>query len=413
MLHAEKGRVCGLLGRTLGHSFSPQIHKELADYEYRLFEVEPEQLGAFLESGSFDAINVTIPYKQAVIPYLSRVSDRAARIGAVNTILRQPDGSLVGDNTDYDGFAYLLRCSGIDVAGKKVLVLGSGGASRTAVAVLTDLGAREVLVISRHGDNTYEGLDRHADADVIVNTTPVGMYPNNGQSPVSLSRFPRLSGVVDVVYNPARTAILLEAQKRRIPNVNGLPMLVAQAKRAAELFLGASIPDGEIDRIVRHIAFKTSNLVLVGMPGCGKSTVGALCAEALGRPFLDTDSLFLQKTGMTAGAYITAHGEAAFRKAEHDCVREAGSRTGVVIATGGGVVTLPENYAPLHQNGTIVFLSRPVDQLPTDGRPLSAGDLNALYQKRLPLYQSFADATVSSQPDVADTVRLLLEAYQS
>lgn len=411
MIYLKRKTTCGLLGQTLGHSFSPQIHRELADYEYRLFEVEPEALGEFLFGGSFDALNVTIPYKQAVMPYLPSTSDRAKRIGAVNTVLRRPDGSLWGDNTDYDGFAYLVRRSGIDVRGKKALVLGSGGASRTAVTVLCDLGVREVTVISRGGKDNYQTLGSHADAELIVNTTPVGMYPHNGEAPLTLDGFPRLSGVLDVIYNPARTALLLAAEERGIPTGNGLSMLVAQAKRAAELFTGENIPDAETDRITKKIAKETSNLVLIGMPGSGKSRVGRLCAEALGREFIDTDRVIEERTGKTPGDVILERGEEEFRRIEHECVAEAGKRTGVVIATGGGVVTRKENYAPLHQNGVIVLLRRELSALATEGRPLSAGGTEALWQVRAPMYRAFADAEVQSQPDVSGTVKLVLEAY--
>lgn len=411
MVHLQPGAVCGLLGKKLGHSFSPRLHAALGDYTYRLFEVLEEELGAFLSSGYFYGINVTIPYKQAVLPYLSEVSDRARRIGAVNTILRRPDGGLFGDNTDYDGFLWMVRRSGVSVAGKKVLVLGSGGASKTAVTVLEDLNAREVVVISRRGKNSYATLDQHSDAEVIVNATPVGMYPENGVAPLSLDGFPHLLCVLDVIYNPARTALLLQAETRGIPFVNGLPMLVAQAKRAAELFSGESIPESELDRITHALALDTTNLVLIGMPGCGKSTVGRRCAEALGRPHLDTDEMLRERAGMSAGAYLRTFGEEAFRSLETECVREAGKQTGVVISTGGGVVTRPENYAPLHQNGRIILLSRALSELSRSDRPLSAGDLGELFRVRAPMYQFFADAEVQSQPEVNDTVKQVLEVF--
>lgn len=411
MIHTVSGTVCGLLGKTLGHSFSPQIHGELADYEYKLFEVPEESLGDFLRNGGFHALNVTIPYKQAVIPYLSEISDRARRIGAVNTVLRRPDGTLFGDNTDYDGFLYIVRRSGIGIKDKKVLVIGSGGTSRTVSAVLDDLGAGEIRILS-HRENTPEIRARYADTDVIVNTSQEGMYPKCGTSPLPLAEFPGVSGVLDVIFNPARTALLIDAESRGIPCINGLPMLVAQAKRASELFTGMSIPDGEVERITAKIAKETANLVLVGMPGSGKSTVGRLCAEALGREFIDTDRMITECTGKKPGEIISESGEAEFRRIEHECVALAGKRTGVVIATGGGVVTRGENYAPLHQNGVTVFLRRALDTLPTEGRPLSAGNLEEMYRERLPFYQSFSDACVDSQPEVADTVQLVLEAFE-
>ena len=272
---------CGLLGRKLGHSYSPQIHACLGDYSYTLFEKEPEEVADFLKSGDFTGLNVTIPYKKTVIPYLDELSPAAKKLGAVNTVVRREDGTLFGHNTDYFGFASLLKRSGLDVAGKKVLVLGSGGASNTVTAVLTGLGA-EAVVISRSGENNYENLQRHEDAAVIVNATPVGMYPNTGVSPVDLKRFPMLEGVLDVIYNPARTQLLLDAEAFQIPCANGLWMLVAQAKESAEYFTGKSIDDAVIAKIYGTLAAQMANIVLIGMPGCGKSTIGALLAEKLG-----------------------------------------------------------------------------------------------------------------------------------
>ena len=303
--------VYGLLGRTLRHSYSPQIHALLGDYEYRLFEVEPQDLEAFLKKREFGGINVTIPYKKDVLPYLSGISDNAKRIGAVNTIIVKEDGGLYGDNTDYDGFLCLVQKSGFQVKGKKALVLGTGGASLPISAVLSDLGAREVVFISRSGENNYQNLSRHADADFIVNTTPVGMYPNNLKAPLSLSEFPNLSGVLDIVYNPQKTKLILDAERLGIPAFSGLLMLVAQGKRAAELFLGHDIPDSETDRIFKKLSTEMQNIVLVGMPGCGKTTVGKALAEQLNRPFFDADEEILKRTGKSAEAWIEACGEAA------------------------------------------------------------------------------------------------------
>ena len=279
---------CGLLGRKLGHSYSPQIHACLGDYSYTLFEKEPEEIADFLKNGDFTGLNVTIPYKKTVIPYLDELSPAAKKLGAVNTVVRREDGTLFGHNTDYFGFASLLKRSGLDVAGKKVLVLGSGGASNTLTAVLTGLGA-EAVVISRSGENNYENLQRHEDAAVIVNATPVGMYPNTGVSPVDLKRFPKLEGGLDVIYNPARTQLLLDAEALHIPCANGLWMLVAQAKESAEYFTGTSIDDAAIAEIHANLAAQMANIVLIGMPGCGKSTIGALLADKLGRKLVSAD----------------------------------------------------------------------------------------------------------------------------
>ncbi len=258
------------------------------DYSYTLFEKEPEEVEDFLKSGDFTGLNVTIPYKKTVIPYLDELSPAAEKLGAVNTVVRREDGTLFGHNTDYFGFASLLKRSGLNVAGKKVLVLGSGGASNTVTAVLTGLGA-EAVVISRSGENNYENLQRHEDVAVIVNATPVGMYPNTGVSPVDLKRFPKLEGVLDVIYNPARTQLLLDAEALHIPCANGLWMLVAQAKESAEYFTGTSIDDAAIAEIHANLAAQMANIVLIGMPGCGKSTIGALLADKLGRKLVDAD----------------------------------------------------------------------------------------------------------------------------
>ena len=395
MLH-KPNLKCGLLGEHLDHSYSPQIHHELADYIYKLFEMPIEGVADFLASGAFDAINVTIPYKKTVMPYLRKISDEAARIGSVNTITRLKDGGLRGDNTDYFGFSYMLDKSGIDVRGKKVLILGSGGAQETARTVCTDRGA-SVIVISRKGENNYDNLDRHRDASVIINTTPVGMYPHNGSAAVELSAFPALSGVLDMIYNPEKTKLLLEAERLGIPHIGGLSMLVAQAKLAAEIFTGERIDDGEIDRIVRKITLQMNNIILIGMAGCGKSTVGEALAALTGRQLLDTDAMVLARFGQTPADIIEREGEAAFRQKESECVAEAGKQSGCVIATGGGVPTIKANADLLKQNGKVVFLRRPLEALDTKGRPLSQrGSLGELYQKRLPCYTALADITVDN-----------------
>ena len=262
----------GLLGERLGHSFSPAIHRQLAGYDYQLVELPPEEVEPFLRAGRFRGLNVTIPYKKTVMACCDALSPAARRIGSVNTLLRRPDGTLYGDNTDYDGFRYLLQAAGARVQGKKALVLGSGGASLTVHTVLADLGARETVGISRSGPDNYENLDRHADAQLIVNATPVGMYPNTGVSPVDLDRFPSCEGVFDLIYNPARTQLLLDAERRGLLCSNGLGMLVAQAKAAAERFLGRAIPDSRVEEITRQMERQTQNLLLIGMPGCGKTT---------------------------------------------------------------------------------------------------------------------------------------------
>ena len=401
---------CGLLGEKLGHSYSPQIHSMLADYEYKLFEKSPEELEDFLKSGEFDGLNVTIPYKKSVMPYCAELSPTAAQIGSVNTIVRRSDGSLYGDNTDAFGFENLIVHNGIEVKGKKALVLGTGGASVTAQAVLKNLGASEVVVISRKGEDNYENIAKHADAEIIANTTPVGMYPNNGKAAVDLTQFPELSGVLDVVYNPARTALLLQAEKLCIPCAGGLYMLVSQAKRSCELFTGNSIPDSEIDRIERVLSHQMQNIVVIGMPGSGKTAVSTMLAERLGRKIFDTDTIVSEKAGMTIPEIFAAQGETGFRKLETEATAEVGKLSGNIISTGGGVVTVADNYELLHQNGVIVWIERDTNKLARDGRPISlSSDLNELYAARLPLYERFADIKADNNGDINDTVNAIME----
>ena len=403
---------CGLLGRKLGHSYSPQIHALLGDYRYTLFEKEPEELGDFLKNGDFTGLNVTIPYKKDVIRYLDELSPAAERLGAVNTIVRRPDGRLVGHNTDHFGFQWLVKKSGLQVAGKKVLALGSGGASNTAAAVLRELGA-DVVVISRSGENNYENLGRHADAAVIVNTTPVGMYPNTGKSPLSLEHFPVLEGVLDVVYNPARTQILLDASARGLITENGLWMLVVQAKESAEWFTGRKIEDEVIVRIYRTLRRQMENIILIGMPGCGKTTVGQRLAQALNRSFVDADEALETRAGRSITQIIPAEGEAAFRLLESETLTELGKQSGLIIATGGGCVTQQRNFDLLHQNGTVFWLTRDLCKLPTDGRPLSqTGKLSEMFAQRQPLYRRFADWEISNDGPVEETLKAILQKWE-
>ena len=399
---------CGLLGRKLGHSYSPQIHAMLADYFYELFEKEPEELENFLKNGDFSGINVTVPYKKSVIPYLDELTPKAQKLGAVNTIVRR-DGRLIGHNTDYFGFETMVRSSGLDVSGKKALVLGSGGASNTAVAVLEELGAK-VVIISRSGENNYGNLYLHADAALIVNTTPVGMFPKVGSSPIDLALFPELEGVLDVVYNPARTQILLDAEKRGLIAMNGLLMLVAQAKESAEWFSGHPIPSEVIAPIHASLRRQMENIVLIGMPGSGKTTVGTLLAEKLQKRFVDADAYLVEKSGRSIPEIFAADGEEGFRTLETEVLAELGKQSGLIIATGGGCVTKERNYPLLHQNGTIFCLNRDLEKLPTDGRPLSqTTKLTEMYRVRKPLYEAFADYQIDNNSDAQGTALQIME----
>lgn len=399
---------CGLLGQQLGHSYSPAIHKMLGNYDYQLFEKEPWEVADFLKNGDFSGLNVTMPYKKAVIPFLDELSDTAARLGAVNTVVRRPDGRLIGHNTDYFGFQSLLEHSTLPLPGCKALVLGSGGASQTAQDVLTRLGT-EVVVISRCGANRYEDLPRHRDATLIVNATPVGMYPHCWQSPVNLEIFPQLEAVVDLIYNPARTALLLDAERRGAKAVNGLWMLAAQAVQSARLFTGAPIPPAQIGQICERIRRATENIVLIGMPGCGKSAVAARLSEALQMPLVDTDAEIEKMAKKSIPAIFAEDGEAVFRAWESEVIAAVGKGAGQIIATGGGCVISGDNKAPLRQNGRIFWLRRDISKLATQGRPLST-DLQALYARREGLYRDFADISVDNNGTLAQTVMQIMEA---
>lgn len=401
---------CGLLGRKLGHSYSPQIHAMLGSYDYQLFEKELEDLESFLKHGNFDGLNVTIPYKKAVIPYCSILSPTAQKLGAVNTIVRREDGTLIGHNTDYFGFQSMLKESKLSVAGKKALVLGSGGASGTAVAVLKEAGAT-VIVISRNGENNYQNLHQHQDAAVIVNATPVGMYPNCHETPLKLSGFPMLEGVLDLIYNPARTELLLEAEEHGLTAVNGLWMLVAQAKESSEWFTGTTLDDAKISLVYQSLRQQMENIILIGMPGCGKSTVGLRIAQQTGRKFVDSDEEIEALAQKTIPRIFAEDGEAVFRALENNVLTRLGKESALVIATGGGCVTKQENYRALHRNGSLIWLQRPVSDLATEGRPLSAaGKLEEMYRIRKPLYEGFSDYTVvnrSPQQAAAEILSIL------
>ncbi len=401
----------GLLGRKLGHSLSPQIHAHLCDYEYKLYPMEPECLDDFFSDTSLKGFNVTIPYKIEAFNRCDERSDTAEKVGSVNTVVRRTDGTLYGDNTDYFGFLYMAKKCGCDFSGKKILILGSGGASLTVQHVARDEGAGEIIVVSRSGENNYGNISRHYDADIIVNTTPVGMYPNNGERLIDLSKFTKCRKALDLIYNPARTVFLLDAQRLGIDCINGLYMLIAQALRAAEIFTGKSIPLSRIDEIYNAIISKQKNIVLIGMPGCGKSTVAALLSKKTGRECVDTDAMIVEASGESIPDIFAKYCEAEFRRRETEAVRTAGKEAGRIIATGGGAILREENRIALCENSTVIFLKAPVEGLATDGRPLSKSPeaLQKMFDKRLPLYLETADYTVEVDLNPEITVRRILE----
>ena len=386
----------GLIGEKLGHSYSPEIHALLGDYEYRLYPMPREAVGDFVQKSGLSGFNVTIPYKETVMPFLDRISPEARRIGSVNTVVREADGSTSGYNTDYFGFSVELG----DVShlkGKKALVLGSGGASKTVRAVLGDAGLNPVVTISRKGPDNYQNLSRHSDAALIVNTTPVGMYPAVEASPIDLRQFPACQLALDLIYNPAWTEFLLQARELGIPCRGGLIMLAAQARKAAELF-GAIAPGVIRDEdVADEVSRQNRSIALIGMPGCGKTSVGRALAEITGRQLIDTDERIRQEIGMPIPEYFARFGEPAFRKIESRILAEAAKESRAVIATGGGIVTVPENRRSLLRNCQVVYLRRSLDQLPDFGRPVTQKTgVEALFAQRKALYEGWADDIVDN-----------------
>jgi len=383
----------GLLGETLRHSFSKQIHKCFGDYEYEYYEKSREEAAAFIKSGVLSGMNVTIPYKELAFSLCDELTEIAKEAGCVNTVTYR-DGKIIGDNTDVFGFMYMLSCGGISLEGKNVLILGSGGTSKTAFLASKKLLAARITVVSRRGEVNYDNVYELADTDVIINTTPVGMYPNCGVAAIDISRFPRLSAVADVVYNPQKTRLLQDAEKLGIPHVGGLHMLAAQGFRAAETFLGKALSEEGISRAVKSVSNSLSNVILIGMPGSGKSTVGKLVAEALSVRFVDMDEE-IEKRFAPPAELIRERGEEAFREIEKQVVADVAKESGLVIATGGGVVEREENLLSLSQNGKIYLIERSLEKLATENRPLSK-DVAALFERRRDKYFLFADFRVEN-----------------
>ena len=390
----------GLIGHPLSHSYSGIIHKMIGKYRYDIIDLREDELDGFMRKREFAGINVTIPYKKAVMQYCDELSDTAKRIGSVNTIYTR-GGILYGDNTDYKGFEYML--GGLSLTDKKVVILGSGGTSLTAQAVARDQRAREITVISRTGADNYGNLYLHKNADIIINATPVGMYPNSGVSPIEIGDFPDCSAVIDVIYNPLKTKLLLDAERKNIRCINGLSMLAAQAVYAAELFTDQKIGGDVTDNIYRKLDRNMRNIVIIGMPGCGKTTIAKAVAIALGREFADTDTW----QNISPADIITSKGEAAFREIEHQAAAELGKKSGLVIATGGGIVLREDNIDALRQNGDVIWLRRPLDLLEITGRPLSV-NLTELHETREPLYRQYADFIIDNTQTIDETVTKII-----
>lgn len=408
----------GLIGEKLGHSFSKIIHEKLADYTYDLIPLSLEELDVFMREKEFSAINVTIPYKETVIPYLDEVDPKAVKMGAVNTVV-QRNGKLFGYNTDYFGFRYMLEHNHIQIAGKKVLVLGRGGASKAVIAVLEDMGAAEIHTIYykiAEDSISYETCYAlHTDAQVIVNTTPVGMYPNSGHTPIDLTPFTKLEAVADVVYNPLRTRLVLDAEEKGCQAIGGLEMLVGQAKYAVEIFLDQSLPEDSIDVVYKDLMAERRNLVLIGMSGCGKSTLGKLAAEKLGKTFVDTDAEIIKRIGMSIADYFAAYGEDSFRKVESEVVQEISTQNNLVISTGGGVIKNPENIRWLKGNGTVIWIQRDPELLESgNGRPLVPDQeaVRRLYKERLPLYTAAAETIIENDGNEEEALQKILTAFE-
>ena len=393
----------GLIGEKLSHSFSKEIHLSLASYDYQLKELAKDEVSDFIKNKNFKAINVTIPYKEIVMPYLDGISDIAKKIGSVNTIVNK-NGKLYGYNTDYYGFSYMLSCSNIQVKNKVVAVLGSGGSAKTIIETLKEKGAKSILVVSRSGQLNYQNVGERKDIQIIVNASPVGMYPNNGDCLVNLDDFPLLEGVADLVYNPALTELLRRAKEKDIKFANGLVMLVAQAKKACELFIDTTISDDKIENIVKKVEFETKNIVLVGMPGCGKSTIAKELGLLLDRKVVDLDLEFEKEYKITPAQCIKTYGEQDFREKESVIVSKFCKESKIIIATGGGAVISLLNRNAIKQNATVVWIKRDIEKLAMEDRPLSSSieGLKTLYENRKKYYNNVSDIVVDNNGDIQE-----------
>lgn len=407
----------GLIGEKLGHSFSKEVHAKLADYEYEIREIAKDSLDSFMKQKNFTAINVTIPYKEAVIPYLYSISEEALAIGAVNTIVNR-DGKLYGYNTDFLGMSSLFAYMSLSVADKKAVILGSGGTAKTAKAVLSYLGAKEIITVGRQkkpGIITYEELyAEHTDAEILVNTTPVGMYPNNSGIPINIDSFSRLCGVVDAIYNPLRTNLIISAREKGILAEGGLYMLVAQAVYASEIFLDVKYSNEDLRRVYSSILKEKENIVLIGMPSCGKSTIGSILADKLSKELIDTDAEIVKKEKTTIPQIFKNSGEKTFRDIETAIIANFSSQNNLILSTGGGCVLRKENMNLLKQNGKIFFIDRSPEKLtPTSDRPLSSSreDVLKRYEERYGMYCCSADIRVDGDAEAEDVAENIIGGF--
>lgn len=416
----------GLIGKKLSHSWSAEIHEKLGSFPYQLHELSASELKGFLKDQPWQGLNVTIPYKKDACALADSASEDAQAVGAANTLVKDVNGFIAADNTDVYGFEYLVKSLKVNLSQKKAIVLGAFGGAGQAICYALKKGDAYVVGVSRNPHEsssyvdcaiTYDQLKLHYDANLLVNATPVGMFPHAGVSPLSkeeLSAFTSLQCVIDLIYNPLRSQLLLDAASLGLQNANGLKMLVAQAAKASSLFLGTEVSDSQIEKISQELHASKENIVLIGMPGVGKTSTGEALAKLLNRPWIDTDFLIKQKAHCEAATYLQTHGEAAFRRLEHEVIQEISSMSGSVISCGGGVVVTPSNYQLLRQNGKLVYLTRPLEELALAGRPLSQSvGIQELAAERLPLYEAWADVTFSclGSPE-ADAKGLLSTAFK-
>lgn len=404
----------GLLGRRLAHSLSPKLHAEFADYDYYLIERRPQELADFFSSKRYGGFNVTVPYKEAVLKFCDSLSPLAFRLQCVNTV-KLVEGKYIGYNTDYYGFIYLLEYASLDLCGKKVLILGNGGGAKAVRAVAEDSQARQIVNVTIEGENNFANICRHYDSEIIINATPVGMFPDNLDSLIDLRSFKKCKAVIDIIYNPLKTALLLQAEELGIQCCNGLPMLVAQAAMASEIFAAVHIDQARLRRIVRKMRNRSRNIVFVGMPGCGKSTMARMTAKALHRQLIDTDKVIAANRSKSIPEIFASEGEAAFREYESHAIYESGRRLGYVLAVGGGGFVQESNIKSLRQNGLIIYLRRDLAHLSRWGRPLSDSEdrLRSLYEQRTPVFERNADIIIDVQGGVPVTLERILEAVKN